>query len=197
MILPETAPTFAEQLPGVEASLPLTWVTPSGNLHDRIAPSASGWRIGSITAADTFVGRRQQHLAFIADATFGSHVPSRLELRIDPRHRFAVEQAGSTFRVLAHIGGIEAELASTQADATWHPMIQAMPSPAPQGSVLHGPDELVGGISNGEEFLALARLDGRYLSTEVAGGFTGRMIGVNVPRGSSIVTSFSYRERRL
>ena len=41
-------------------------------------------------------------------------------------------------------------------------------------------------------FTELGRVDGRYLSTEVAGGMTGRMAGVAVSRGSVLVRSFAY-----
>ncbi|MGZ4708072.1 MAG: beta-xylosidase family glycoside hydrolase [Acidimicrobiales bacterium] len=39
----------------------------------------------------------------------------------------------------------------------------------------------------------LGRLDGRYLSTEVAGGFTGRMVGLWCAAGELIVRSLTYR----
>ena len=35
-------------------------------------------------------------------------------------------------------------------------------------------------------------VDGRYLSTEVAGGMTGRMVGVACRDGSVVVRSFEY-----
>ncbi|WP_275669598.1 hypothetical protein [Actinomyces procaprae] len=39
----------------------------------------------------------------------------------------------------------------------------------------------------------LGRLDGRYLSTEVAGGFTGRVVGVRAISGTATVERFAYR----
>ena len=41
--------------------------------------------------------------------------------------------------------------------------------------------------------VVLAELDGRYLSTEVAGGFTGRVIGMYVTQGSAAFDWFAYR----
>ncbi len=49
------------------------------------------------------------------------------------------------------------------------------------------------GVVGPEGFRELGRLDGRYLSTEVAGGFTGRMVGLTCARGELAVTSFTYR----
>lgn len=50
---------------------------------------------------------------------------------------------------------------------------------------------MVAGLRHGHRFTSLGTLDGRYLSTEVAGGFTGRMIGLATD-GEIIVRSFSY-----
>jgi hypothetical protein len=41
-------------------------------------------------------------------------------------------------------------------------------------------------------FTELGRVDGRYLSTEVAGGMTGRMVGVVCRSGAVRVHSFDY-----
>jgi hypothetical protein len=43
--------------------------------------------------------------------------------------------------------------------------------------------------------MTLARMDGRYLSTEVAGGFTGRVIGLAATNGSVLVERFEYNDR--
>jgi beta-xylosidase len=42
-------------------------------------------------------------------------------------------------------------------------------------------------------FTVLAELDGRYLSTEVAGGFTGRVIGLYATVGTVRFDWFDYR----
>ncbi|MFD8341290.1 hypothetical protein ACFV2C_03245 [[Kitasatospora] papulosa] len=39
----------------------------------------------------------------------------------------------------------------------------------------------------------LAELDGRYLTTEVAGGFTGRVIGMYATRGEAAFDWFELR----
>ncbi|WP_218961735.1 hypothetical protein, partial [Actinomyces ruminis] len=55
------------------------------------------------------------------------------------------------------------------------------------------PDELVLGVSVDGKDVELGRLDGRYLSTEVAGGFTGRVVGVRTIRGTATIERFGYR----
>ncbi|MEV4822703.1 hypothetical protein [Micromonospora sp. NPDC049274] len=48
-------------------------------------------------------------------------------------------------------------------------------------------------VETPEGRVLLAELDGRYLSTEVAGGFTGRVIGLYVTEGSAAFDWFDYR----
>jgi xylan 1,4-beta-xylosidase len=55
------------------------------------------------------------------------------------------------------------------------------------------PDTVRLGLDVDGEFTALAELDGRYLSTEVAGGFTGRVIGMYAARGTVHFDWFEYR----
>jgi xylan 1,4-beta-xylosidase len=55
-----------------------------------------------------------------------------------------------------------------------------------------GPDRLVAGVVDGGGFTELGRLDGRYVSTEVAGGMTGRLLGVWCSSGAVVVRSFTY-----
>jgi xylan 1,4-beta-xylosidase len=49
----------------------------------------------------------------------------------------------------------------------------------------------VAGITGPDGFTELGRLDGRYLSAEIAGGFTGRMIGVSGSGGELALHSFT------
>jgi hypothetical protein len=57
--------------------------------------------------------------------------------------------------------------------------------PTEGGGPSAGPDTLTLGVEDTDgAFTALASLDGRYLSTEVAGGFTGRVIGMYATDGT-------------
>jgi hypothetical protein len=56
-----------------------------------------------------------------------------------------------------------------------------------------GPDTLTLGVTAPDgTFTALGELDGRYLSTEVAGGFTGRVIGMYASAGTVHFDWFEY-----
>ena len=56
-----------------------------------------------------------------------------------------------------------------------------------------GPDVVSLGVEQPDgTFTELATLDGRYLSTEVAGGFTGRVIGMYAAAGTVHFDWFDY-----
>ena len=77
-------------------------------------------------------------------------------------------------------------------------------APRPNGSVLltvetvpdmHGPDAVSLGFEDGGGVArTLARLDGRCLSTEAAGGFIGRLIGMYAVDGDAAFEWFDYEE---
>ena len=67
-----------------------------------------------------------------------------------------------------------------------------MPDEGHFSSTALGPDQLVAGIVGDGGFTELGRLDGRYVSTEVAGGMTGRLLGVWCSGGGLLVRSFTY-----
>lgn len=60
-----------------------------------------------------------------------------------------------------------------------------------------GPDDLAFAVSRGGEEVSVARLDGRYLSTEVAGGFVGRVIGLRATDRPVHVVDVRYRATAL
>ncbi|WP_328817785.1 beta-xylosidase family glycoside hydrolase [Nonomuraea cypriaca] len=70
-------------------------------------------------------------------------------------------------------------------------------------SVTAATREVLGVAATGPDTIAfsadgtlLAELDGRYLSTEVATGYTGRVIGMYVTEGSAGFDWFDYRGSR-
>jgi len=114
-----------------------------------------------------------------------------LEILIDPFHRVRLSAIGDHVRAMATIGGQSWILGETEGDK--HAMLEIRTCPWPDaiGIPRQGPDLIVAGVRVGTDFREVGRLDGRYLSTEVAGGFTGRMIGVSTTLHSEI-KSFVY-----
>jgi xylan 1,4-beta-xylosidase len=133
-----------------------------------------------------FVGRRQQHLSCRArtliDASEGR---GGLAVRLDEQHHYEIEAASGEVTVLARIGPLRTVLATRSVPAG--PVVLGVQVTATR--TLHdartGPDTVSLGVEEPDgTFTVLCTLDGRYLSTEVAGGFTGRVIGMYAAAGT-------------
>lgn len=70
--------------------------------------------------------------------------------------------------------------------------IRATRAVAEAGRISSPPDRLAFGLMESGVFRSLAALDGRYFSTEVAGGFTGRVIGIGAAAGGARIARFAY-----
>jgi len=114
-----------------------------------------------------------------------------LIVRIDDAHWAGVERRGDVLSARAVIGPMDQTLASKNGIPVGVPLaVRAVGSPQQHG-VRTGPDRVeLGYLQDG--FTVLAAIDGRYLSTEVAGGFTGRVIGVEALTGQARVDRFEY-----
>lgn len=143
-----------------------------------------------------FVGRRQQHLTCssraLLDAAEGA---GGLAVRLDERHHCEVEVADGEVRAVARVGGLRSVLGSRPAPD--RPVVLRVDTALSQEPGLGaGLDLITLGVEEPDgTFTALAELDGRYLSTEVAGGFTGRVIGVYAAAGTVHVDWFDYEQR--
>lgn len=143
----------------------------------------------------TFVGRRQQHLSCrvraLADPATGR---GGLSVRLDERHHYEVEAGECEVRAFARIGPVRQTL-GTQAVPPGPVVLRIeVRATAPGlGAPSQGPDTVYLGMDDAAGGLTvLAELDGRYLSTEVAGGFTGRVIGMYAATGTIKFDWFDY-----
>ena len=114
-----------------------------------------------------------------------------LIVRIDDAHWAGIERRGNVLSARAVIGPMDQILASRNGIRLGAPLaLRAVGNPQQHG-VRTGPDRVeLGYVQDG--FKVLAAIDGRYLSTEVAGGFTGRVIGVEALAGQARVARFEY-----
>jgi xylan 1,4-beta-xylosidase len=151
-----------------------------------------GWRLTASGDGPVFVGRRQEHLFARVRARLDVTGTGGLSLRIDPRHALDLEVSDGTVRAVWAVGDVRHELGRADLTGNAELELRALPSQGHEFSTARGPDRVVAGIVVDGEFAALGEVDGRYLSTEVAGGMTGRMAGVVSWRGSVLVRSFSY-----
>jgi len=124
------------------------------------------------------------------EATASGEGDIALSVGINDRHRAVVQCVGGTVTGRLTIGPLSQELAAAQAGDG--PLVIRTELVKAALGAPQGPDVVVLGHMVGGEFEELARFDGRYLSTEVAGGFTGRMIGVEALGAAAVLTRFSY-----
>lgn len=145
--------------------------------------------------AVVFVGRRQQHRSCLArtlidpaDGTGG------LAVRLDEEHHYEIEVASGEVRVLARIGPLRTVVASRPAPAGPLVLVVRVDEARTLRDARSGPDTLSFGVEEPDgTFTPLAELDGKYLSTEVAGGFTGRVIGLYAAEGTVHFDWFDYQ----
>jgi beta-xylosidase len=161
-----------------------------GSLSDR-----PGWLTlrGTASLEDdepAFVGRRQQHhecrVRTRVDA--GTAREAGLSVWMDDRHHYEVAIAGDRVVVRARIGPLAQEIAHERVAKGDAVVLEI----ACTGEGGLEPDRLAFGYHRGESYRMLAELPGRYLSTEVATGFTGRVIGMYAVDGTAAFDWFEY-----
>lgn len=141
-----------------------------------------------------FVGRRPQHLSCrvrtLVDAADGV---GGLAVRLDEAHHYEIEASEGFVRVFARIGPLRPEVAAVAVPAG--PVVLGVRVDESQGfrDPRTGPDMVTFFVEDADGVATeLATLDGRYLSTEVAGGFTGRAIGMYAASGTVRFDWFGY-----
>ncbi|WP_330274783.1 glycoside hydrolase family 43 protein [Lentzea sp. NBC_00516] len=144
--------------------------------------------------AVVFAGRRQQHLSCVARTLLDpSEGRGGLAVRLDEVHHYEIEVAYGEVRVLARIGPVATVVASRPVPEGPVVLVVRVEEARDLRDARSGPDTLSFGVEEPDgAFTALATLDGKYLSTEVAGGFTGRVIGLYAAAGTVHFDWFEY-----
>jgi beta-xylosidase len=141
-----------------------------------------------------FLGWRQQHhrcrVRALVDPGDGH---GGLTVRLDERHHYDIEASPGRIVCTARIGPLIQEVGTAVVPPG--PVllrIDIEPHPGGVGDLGAGPDQIRLGYEQAGRATVLADLDGRYLSTEVAGGFTGRVIGIYAQVGTVATDWFEY-----
>jgi hypothetical protein len=181
--VPELDPRWVA--PGAAPSTYVTWEGPG---HVAIPAASEGPTRALLTRAV------DEH--WTAEATLdASRGAGRLEVRIDERHRYGLTVADGSVEASIHIGPAVASTGAVGVDTT-SPVtvrIRARASTTPGLLMIPAEPDVIDLIlvdEAGEHVLGSG--DGRYLSTEVTGGFTGRMVGVVAVDGHVVVHAFRY-----
>ncbi|MGW2517620.1 family 43 glycosylhydrolase [Streptomyces sp. NPDC001617] len=188
---------------GDTAALPPTWVRPGG-FPGEVLSSGQGWLLRAL--ADglksrqddvAFIGRRQQHMLsrFRAVVSAPQGTIGGISIRIDARHHFDLEVEGDEVRAVVRIGPARSVLGRCPVYPGQDVTLELRTEPA-RGEILsseRGPDRVVAALVQGAEVLNLGDIDGRYLSTELTGGFTGRLYGIWCARGELVMSSTRYK----
>ncbi len=171
------------------------WVSPAGD-PSRIAQHRPGGGLRFLAEAigsDDLVCARVRDLQWAATADI--YGCGRFVLRLDDRHWYALHVDRTRVRAHVRIGDITSELGSV--DFVGPVVTLEIESVAPAARTVPfgraGPDEIVLSVIASGKKTPLARMDGRYLSTEVASGFTGRVLGVGGLGQNSSVLAVHYR----
>lgn len=193
--VPEAPTAFTERFTGTR--LHPRFIAPGvdpGSFTD-LAP-ARGMRLAAgrepgAREAERLLAVRARDAAWTATAT----VPegdAALVVRIDDAHWAGVERRGGTLSARVVIGPLDQVLASVDGISPDRPLALRATANTEQYSFAKGPDDLHLGYLTDGTFQPLVTIDGRHLSTEVAGGFTGRVIGVEALGTQALVTELTY-----
>lgn len=190
--IPAPDTTFFDAFP--EREFDPRWVVPSGEPNAVVSVEPTGGV--RFESPDAMLCTRVLDFAWTAEAVVQS--AGQLTLRLDDRHWCAVALQNGRAVVTVQIGEVCQELGVAQvADGPVTLRVEAVdPQSGPLPFGCAGPDDIILSVGHGKSARELARLDGRYFSTEVAAGFTGRMIGIGSPSAEGCVISFSYRSYR-
>ncbi|MFC7643859.1 hypothetical protein ACFQX6_26130 [Streptosporangium lutulentum] len=116
-----------------------------------------------------------------------------LAVRLDERHHYRIEATADEVRCLARIGPLAQSVATRPVETDGPVVLVIDIDPGPASDAVGTPPDVVRlGVEEDGRFTPLAELDGRYLSTEVAGGFTGRVIGVYAAEGTVAFDWYEY-----
>jgi xylan 1,4-beta-xylosidase len=174
------------------------WVSVRRPLGECVSLSARpGWLTLRGTSAElddpepVFLGRRQQH--------HRCRVRTRLEtegrgeagltVRMDERSHYDVVVRGNEVVARACIGPLESVVGTAEKP----PGAVVLGIDIDTETAVFGPDVISLGFEDTTGgFTVLAALDGRYLSTEVSGGFLGRVIGMHAVGTTAAFDWFDY-----
>ncbi|MGC0369103.1 family 43 glycosylhydrolase [Microbacterium sp. SLBN-111] len=159
---PDTA--FTDEF--ATANLHPRWVSPHGALP---GPHPAG----GVALEPHDLAVRVRDLRWRFEARVDASAAVALRVRLDDRHWYEIALDAGAAEVRARVGPLEASVGSASATGDVVALlVEAV------DATHDGPDDLRFGLLDADGERWIVALDGRYLSTEVAGGFTGRTLAL-------------------
>ncbi|WP_435113475.1 family 43 glycosylhydrolase [Nocardiopsis synnemataformans] len=159
-------------------------------------PAADGGLIIDADAGEgsALLATRATDLLWNASARFDGQGIGRFLLRIDDQHWYGLTYDGASVEATLSIGPVQHTVGRIEIPAGVVPTLRIRAKAAPL--LPHGvslePDVIELAVEVDGEEHPIGDFDGRYLSTEVAGGFTGRVLGVEALAGPIHLREFTY-----
>lgn len=155
------------------------WVSPGAALTAFVERAAGGGlllrRTDAATGAPAALSARTRDLRWRYEARVDASAGAvALRVRLDERHWYEARLDAGALTFAARIGplNVSDDVGRVDGEAVTL-VVEAVDATA------DGPDDLRFGVIGADGERWLAQKDGRYLSTEVAGGFTGRTLGLH------------------
>ena len=172
------------------------WISRAGDPRAFAALGAEGLALRSPVEGrgeHEFLAVRARDEQWAAEAVIRAG-SARLILWLDSWHWARVGAYPDAVRAEVALGEIRLTLAEVPvaSGSAVTLAIRATRAAPEAGRITSPPDRVAFGLMEDGEFRSLAELDGRYFSTEVAGGFTGRVIGIGAAAGGATIARFSY-----
>jgi xylan 1,4-beta-xylosidase len=188
--------SFTETFP--EGPLHPRWVSPGGSPERLLSREADNLQIAP-RAGDTapaILACRVTDFDWTADVVLHpAPGTGRFALRIDESHWYGLTAYSDRVEATVRIGPATATVAQVPRNPG-EPVVLRLRAQTVQGDMFRPADEAdlvtmaILGADGTEQ--VLGDFDGRYLSTEVASGFTGRVFALEALDGPIIVDSFRY-----
>jgi hypothetical protein len=191
--VPAARTSFVDRF--AEPELDPRWVSPGRHPGEFAAPGPAGLElapgrapVARVAERMLAVRTRDERWTAVVRLARGD---AAVVVRIDDAHWAGVERVGDQVLARAVVGDLDQVLDRAVAGTgEVDLLVRAVPA---TGERRHrGPDRLELGLVVDGRPQVLAGIDGRYVSTEVAGGFTGRVLGVEALRGPAVVRSVTY-----
>jgi hypothetical protein len=180
--------------------LDLRWVTPGRGPSSFTQLTSDGLvvRPPELGQSPSQLCVRVRDLAWEATAELGPGTTTgRFAVRMDNRHWYGLDVVGDQIRAIATIGPVEQCFGSVQREVAGPLRLQISASPPAADEPdhhEHEPDFIELSVFKADGTAErLARLPGRYLSTEVVCGFTGRVLSVEALDKDVVLRRFTYR----